>query len=66
MAVEIAAAYISIIPETSKIAPGITKAMGGAEKSASKSGESMGQKLSSGMGGVQRCAEQHTVLAGVG
>lgn len=50
MAVEIAAAYISIIPETSKIAPGITKAMGGAEKSASKSGESMGQKLSSGMG----------------
>lgn len=50
MAVEIAAAYISIIPETSKIAPGINKAMGGAEKSASKSGESMGQKLSSGMG----------------
>ena len=50
MAIELAHAYVSILPETSKIAPGVAKALGGAEKTADKSGQSMGQKLSSGMG----------------
>lgn len=52
MAIELAHAYVSILPETSKIAPGVAKALGGAEKTADKSGKSMGQKLSTGMGGV--------------
>ena len=52
MAIELAHAYVSILPETSKIAPGVAKALGGAEKTADKSGQSMGQKLSSGMGSV--------------
>lgn len=52
MAIELAHAYVSILPETSKIAPGVAKALGGAEKTADKSGQSMGQKLSTGMGSV--------------
>lgn len=52
MAIELAHAYVSILPETSKIAPGVAKALGGAEKTADKSGKSIGSKLSSGMGSV--------------
>lgn len=52
MAIELATAYVSLIPETSKIAPGVSKALTGAEKQADKSGQSMGQKLSTGMGRV--------------
>lgn len=52
MSVELAVAYVSIVPETSKIAPGVTKALTGAEKSADKSGQSIGTRLSAGMGGV--------------
>lgn len=52
MAIELAHAYVSILPETSKIAPGVAKALGGAEKTADKSGKSIGSKLSTGMGSV--------------
>ena len=47
---ELGVGYISIIPETSKITPGIAKALGSAEPAADKSGKSMGGKLASGMG----------------
>ncbi|MDN6706373.1 tape measure protein [Corynebacterium glyciniphilum] len=50
MAVELAHAYVSIIPETSKIAPGVEKALGGTTKPAEKTGRSLGEKLSSGIG----------------
>ena len=52
MAVELAVAYVSIVPETSKIAPGVRQALTGAEKGAEKSGQSMGSRISAGMGGV--------------
>lgn len=52
MAVELAVAYVSIVPETSKIAPGVAKALTGAEKTADKSGKSMGSRITAGMGGV--------------
>lgn len=52
MASELAAVYLSIIPETSKIAPGVHKALSGVDKAADASGKSMGARISSGMGGV--------------
>lgn len=52
MAIELAHAYVSILPETRAIAPGVAKALTGVEKQADKSGQSMGQKLSTGMGSV--------------
>lgn len=50
MATELAVAYVSIVPETSKIAPGVRKALGAAEKTADSSGQSMGTKLSAALG----------------
>lgn len=47
---EIANAWISIVPETSKIAPGVKKALGEIEAPAAKAGESMGSKMSSTLG----------------
>ena len=61
MAVELATAYISIVPETSKIAPGVRKALGGAEGEASRSGRSMGGKLA---GGVATAAKAGMIAAG--
>ena len=52
MASELAAVYLSIIPETSKIAPGVHKALSGVDKAADASGKSMGARISAGMGGV--------------
>lgn len=52
MAIELATAYVSILPETSKIAPGVARALAGAEKSADRSGRSMGGKIAAGLGGV--------------
>lgn len=49
MAVELATAYVSIVPETSKIAPEVKKALGAAEKGSEAQGKSMGSKISSGM-----------------
>lgn len=50
MAYELAHAYVSILPETKAIAPGVAKALTGVEKQADKSGKSIGSKLSTGMG----------------
>ena len=36
MAVELAVAYVSLVPDTSKIAPGLNKAMGGVERDAGR------------------------------
>lgn len=52
MAYELAHAYVSILPETKAIAPGVAKALTGVEKQADKSGKSIGSKLSTGMGSV--------------
>ena len=47
--VEVATAYLSIVPETSKIGPGIKQALGSADGQASAAGKSMGGKLSTAL-----------------
>lgn len=50
MAEELAVVYVPIVPETSKIAPGVRSALGGAARYAEKDGAGIGSKLSSGIG----------------
>jgi tape measure domain-containing protein len=50
MALELATAYVSIVPETSKVKPGIDKALQGVGSSADTAGQSMGSKLAAGLG----------------
>lgn len=47
---ELGVGYVSIIPETSKITPGIAKALGAAEPAVEAKGKSMGGRISSGIG----------------
>lgn len=49
MANELAVAYVSIVPETSRIAAGISKSVGAYGKQAEKDGSSLGSKLATGM-----------------
>lgn len=51
MAIELAAAYISLLPETSKIAPGVRQALGDVEgKVAQDSGKRTGSNLAASLG----------------
>lgn len=61
MATELGIGYITIAPEVSKISPGIAAALKGVEPEADKTGKSMGNRLSSGMGAVLKAG-----VAGVG
>ena len=47
---ELGVGYISIVPETSKIAPEISKALNNTQTAADKQGQGLGSKLSAGMG----------------
>ena len=47
---ELGVGYISIVPETSKIAPEISKALNNTQSAADKQGQGLGSKLSAGMG----------------
>lgn len=47
---ELGAAYISILPSTSKLTAGIKSALGDAERQADATGKKMGSSLSSGIG----------------
>lgn len=49
MAVELATGYVSIVPDTSKVAPGINSALRVAQGQADTAGKAMGSKLSSGL-----------------
>ncbi|MBP0094990.1 hypothetical protein B0F79_25150, partial [Rhodococcus hoagii] len=49
MAIELATGYISIVPETSKIAPGVKSALAGVDREASKAGEGFGSKIAGGL-----------------
>ncbi len=57
MATELGVAYISIVPETSRIAPGIRNALNGAERGAGDTGRRMGHTMSTALG---------TALGGIG
>ncbi|MDO5535368.1 MAG: tape measure protein, partial [Propionibacteriaceae bacterium] len=50
MANEIAAVYVSVIPETSKIAPGIKNAFKGVDGAAANAGKGLGAKLAGALG----------------
>lgn len=50
MAQEIGVAYLSIVPETSKIAPGVKAALGAADRQATAAGKSMGDRMSGALG----------------
>lgn len=50
MATELAVAYLSVVPETSRIAPGVKAALRGVDADAARAGKSMGGKLSSALG----------------
>ncbi|SDT85200.1 tape measure protein [Gordonia westfalica] len=50
MATELGVAYISIVPETSRIAPGIRNALNGAERGAGDTGRRMGHTMSTALG----------------
>lgn len=49
---ELGVGYISILPETSGITPGIAKALKASEGAADSTGDSMGSKISSKLGGA--------------
>ena len=49
MATEIATAYVSLIPSTSKIAPGARTALGEVERDAARTGSRMGSSLATGI-----------------
>lgn len=47
---ELGVGYVSILPEVSKITPGVSKALNGLDPVAERSGKSMGGRISSGIG----------------
>ncbi|MEJ6547997.1 tape measure protein [Corynebacterium sp. USCH3] len=66
MANELAVGYISIVPETSKIAPGVSKALGKSAGPAEKQGKSIGQKLGGGIMGTLGKVAGAAGIAGAG
>ena len=61
---ELATAYISIVPETSKIAPGIRSALGQADREATRAGRSMGNSMSSALGSALKGGAVAAAAAG--
>lgn len=48
IAIELGSAYISILPDTSKLAPDVSKALGGVQNEAGKAGEKSGNSFGAG------------------
>lgn len=61
--VELGVAYLSLTVDASKVSGEVNKALGGLDKSAEKSGQSMGSRIASGMGSVLKKGVQTTGLA---
>lgn len=49
MAVELGVGYLSIVPETSRLAPGIRQALAGVDRIGEESGRGIGSRMASGM-----------------
>lgn len=62
--VELATAYISIVPEVSRIAPGIRSALGQADREATRAGRSMGNSMSSALGSALKGGAVAAAAAG--
>lgn len=63
---ELGVGYISIVPEVSKITPGVSKALDGLDPVAERSGKSMGGRISSGIGTVLKASVAGAGLAAGG
>lgn len=69
MAVELGTAYLSILPDTSRIAPDISKALGGADAEAAKAGGKSGGAFGSSFGKAIKgvgIAAGGAIVAGLG
>lgn len=64
--IDVGAAYISILPSTSKIAPGIKKALGDVGGDAEAQGRRLGGGYASGLGASLKGALKGGLLAGLG
>ena len=62
--VEVGTAYLSIVPETSRIAPGIRSALGQADREATRAGRSMGNSMSSALGSALKGGAVAAAAAG--
>lgn len=67
IAIELATAYVNIVPSTRDIAPGISKALKGSQGAVETEGRSLGSRLASGMGRTLKVGALATggVIAGV-
>ena len=61
---EVGTAYLSIVPETSRIAPGIRSALGQADREAARAGRSMGGAMSSALGSALKGGAVAAAAAG--
>lgn len=61
---EVGTAYLSIVPETSRIAPGIRSALGQADREATRAGRSMGNSMSSALGTALKTGAATAAAAG--
>ena len=66
MSESLAAVYLPIIPDASKIAPGVHKALGGVKQNAEKDGAGIGSKLSSGISKTMKAGAVATGAAVAG
>lgn len=66
MAVELATAYISLVSDTSKLAPSITKGTSGLDSTLEKSGKGLGGSLMKGIGGAALVGAAAVGAAAVG
>lgn len=66
MATELGVAYLSILPETSKLAPNIRKALGSAEKDSESTGRNIGSRMSGALGSALKTGALVAGTAAVG
>lgn len=64
MAIELGAGYLSVLPSTDKLAPGVTKAFKEMQGIADKAGKNMGSDLANGIKGGLKDAEKDANYSG--
>ena len=64
--IELAVAYVSIVPEVSKIAPGVRQALGDTGRYGDAAGKTLGSKMASGVSGALRKGLKVAGLASLG
>lgn len=64
--IELAVAYVSIVPEVSKIAPGVRQALGDTGRYGDAAGKTLGSKMASGASGALKKGLKVAGLASLG